>query len=475
MHAPKYPLAASAAFPFRARAVTDPEPAPRLAGPRLDRLPVCRFHWRLLGLIGAGLFVDALDLYIQGAVLAELVRTGESTASGNATFLSMTFAGLTLGSLSGGWLADRFGRRRLYQLNLLVFGLATLAAAFAPDFGALLACRFVAGLGLGAEVITAYGTLTEFVPARERGVWQGRLSALSNLGLPVSALMAWVLIPRFGWRSLFAVVGVLSFVVWFTRKYMPESPRWYESRNRHVEAEATLRDIESEVERLTGSRLDPVTAGAVAPEAGFPARALFRGPMARRMTLAITLMVAMNFTLYAFTGWFPTILVQKGVPIARTLLITTLVQLGSLPGAFLGAWVMDRFGRKTALIAISTLGAVVSATYSSIDQPAALVAIGFLLVALIYCLLAITYGAYVPEIFPTTVRLTGFGFSNAAGRLSNVIAPYGVALLLRAYGAGAVYVAIAGALVVQAMAVAWMGEETRRRSLEDIARTPSSG
>ena len=99
-------------------------------------------------MIGAGLFVDALDLYIQGAVLAELVRAGESTESGNATFLSLTFAGLTLGSLSGGWLADRFGRRTLYQLNLLVFGLATLGRV--PRLSRAARLRFVSGLGLGA-------------------------------------------------------------------------------------------------------------------------------------------------------------------------------------------------------------------------------------------------------------------------------------------------------------------------------------
>src|SRR3954453_1357030 len=167
-------------------------PAPPIgvnAGARLDRLPICRFHYRLLYLIGAGLFLDSLDLYIQGPILAFLLSTNFSDINGNARFLSATFLGLIVGTLISGSCGDRFGRRVMYQVNLLLFGVASLLAAFAPSLGILVLCRFAMGVGLGGEVIISYGTLAEFLPPYARSTWQGKLAFLSNLAIPLSALL----------------------------------------------------------------------------------------------------------------------------------------------------------------------------------------------------------------------------------------------------------------------------------------------
>src|SRR4029079_445291 len=122
------------------------------AGARLDRLPISPFHYRIFWLVGAGMFFDGYDLYIAGGVLASAIQTGFSTLPQNLQFISLTFVGMTLGSLITGFVGDRYGRRFTYQINLLVFGLASLAAAVAPDMTVLIACRFVQGLGLGAEI-----------------------------------------------------------------------------------------------------------------------------------------------------------------------------------------------------------------------------------------------------------------------------------------------------------------------------------
>ena len=141
------------------------------AGGRLDRLPISSFHYRIFWLIGAGMFFDGYDLYIGGNVLGATVQSGFSTLAQNAQFISFTFIGMTFGSLMAGFLGDHFGRRFTYQVNLLVFGLASLAAAFVPDMQSLIACRFVMGLGLGAEIVVGYSTMTEFVPPQRRGKW----------------------------------------------------------------------------------------------------------------------------------------------------------------------------------------------------------------------------------------------------------------------------------------------------------------
>jgi MFS transporter, putative metabolite:H+ symporter len=134
------------------------------AGARLDRLPLSSFHRRIFFLIGAGMFFDGYDLYVGTHVLGSTVQSGFSSLNQNAQFVSATFFGMTLGSLITGFLGDRYGRRFTYQFNLMIFGLASFVAAFAPNMDILNLLRFVMGLGLGAEIVVGYSTLTEFVP-----------------------------------------------------------------------------------------------------------------------------------------------------------------------------------------------------------------------------------------------------------------------------------------------------------------------
>ena len=154
------------------------------AGARLDRLPISSFHYRIFWLVGAGMFFDGYDLYIAGGVLASAIQTKFSTVPQNLQFISLTFVGMTLGALITGFVGDKMGRRFTYQINLLIFGLASLAAAFAQDMNQLIVCRFVQGLGLGAEIVVGYSTLTEFVPPKTRGRWLSMMAFIVVAGFP---------------------------------------------------------------------------------------------------------------------------------------------------------------------------------------------------------------------------------------------------------------------------------------------------
>src|ERR1700760_4302196 len=188
------------------------------AGARLDRLPIGPFHHRILILIGIGMFFDGFDIYIAGTVLGVSLKTGFSTLQQNALFVSATFVGMMLGSFGTGFLGDRYGRRFTYQFNLLVFGLASLAAAFAPTMTFLIACRFVMGVGLGAENVVGYSTMTEFAPARDRGRWLALTAVIVVTGLPIASLISSVVIPAFTWRAMFVLGGVGALIVWYFRK-----------------------------------------------------------------------------------------------------------------------------------------------------------------------------------------------------------------------------------------------------------------
>ena len=153
------------------------------AGARLDRLPASRFHYRILGLIGGGMFLDAFEIYLQGAVLAALIGIGWSTPAQNANFLSATFAGMVIGAWLAGITGDRYGRRFSYQANLLIFGLASLAGAAAPSMEWLIAARFIMGIGLGAEIVVGYVTISELTPPASRGRWGAGLATITNSAL----------------------------------------------------------------------------------------------------------------------------------------------------------------------------------------------------------------------------------------------------------------------------------------------------
>ena len=153
-------------------------------------------------LIGAGMFFDGFDIYVVATVLGATLKSGFSTLGQSAQFVSVTFLGMMVGSFVTGFLGDRYGRRFNYQANLAIFGLASIAAAFAPTMAVLILLRFVVGVGLGAENVVGYSTLTEFIPPKSRGKWLGGMSVFVVSGLPATALVGTLLIPIFGWRAI---------------------------------------------------------------------------------------------------------------------------------------------------------------------------------------------------------------------------------------------------------------------------------
>ena len=288
------------------------------AGARLDRLPLGAFHRRILALIAAGMFFDAFDIYLQGSLLGALVHDGWSTPAINASFLSYTFLGMLVGACAAGLIGDRFGRRASYQINLAIFGAASLAAAFAPNMTVLIALRFVMGLGLGAEIVVGYATLSEFVPPSHRGRWVGLLSLITNLAVTATGFVSLAVIPTVGWRALFVIVGIGAAAVWIARKNMPESPRWLEARGRLVEAEAVLSAIEAECGGAAALPPPNLTVRSAAP---VPDRLsyLFSPQLLRRTLLALLTGVVSTTVLYGFNGWLPTFLVKQGHGIVATL------------------------------------------------------------------------------------------------------------------------------------------------------------
>jgi len=438
------------------------------AGARLDRLPASRFHYRMLGLIGGGMFLDAFEIYLQGAVLAALIGIGWSTPAMNANFISVTFAGMVVGAWFAGILGDRYGRRFSYQANLLIFGLASLAGAAAPSMEWLIAARFIMGIGLGAEIVVGYVTIAEIVPPSSRGKWGSALAVITNSSLFVSALIARLVIPNIGWRWMFVIVGIGALIVWQLRKRMPESPRWLEAHGELDEADRVLKEIEGQVERSTGRKLEPVSASA-APRASGTADSLselFSASMIRRTITGSVILITLNTAIYGFIAFLPSFMVRQGLTITTSLNYTTLMSFGGPVGALIGMWLADKLGRKPCMIIFSLAAICFGSLYPNLVDPTYVTLGGFALVTSIYVLVGVAWSLYVPELFPTVIRMRGAGFCNTLGRMFTILTPQITTLLFAWAGVTAVVGYVVALLVLQGIVVLAFGVETKQVSLE---------
>jgi putative MFS transporter len=435
------------------------------AGSRLDRLPIGPFHRRIMLLIGIGMFFDGFDIYLAGTVLGVTLKTGFSTLNQNAIFISATFVGMMLGSFGTGFLGDRYGRRFTYQFNLLMFGLASLAAAFAPNMMILIACRFVMGVGLGAENVVGYATMTEFVPARSRGKWLGFTTVCVVTGLPVALLLASLVVPNFGWRAMFVLGGIGALIVWYLRKALPESPRWLEAVGRSEEAEALMQSIEREA-----SQGRPLPAPSAAPTVAVSSElaTLFAPPLLSRMIVGSVCLITINTLLYGFVTWLPVFFIKQGLSIATSFGYSLLMALGAPVGSAIGALTADRWGRKPTIIGASLISVVLGVIYPMISDPVLLPAVGFALTVPIYVLVALLFGIYIPELFPTEVRLRASGIVNTLGRGATIVTPFLVVMLFEARGVAGVMALMVGLLLLQIVTVWALGIEPRHRSLEEL-------
>jgi len=435
------------------------------AGARLDRLPVSAFHRRILMLIGIGMFFDGYDVYVAATVLGATLNSHFSTLAQNAQFVSVTFIGMMIGSFLTGFLGDRYGRRFTYQANLIIFGLASIASAFAPTMLVLILLRGVMGVGLGAEMVAGYAAMTEFLPPQARGRWCGILNAVVVTSLPVSALASTLLIPRFGWRLMFVIGGVGALIVWYLRKAMPESPRWLESIGRIDEAEAMLQKIESEV-GLYHKLPEPAASAPAVPSRNFAA--LFGPGLASRLFVGATTLIVANTLIYGFVTWLPTFFVQQGLSIANSFKYSFLMTIGAPVGAAIGSLTADSIGRKPAIIGASLFTIISGSVYPFIRDPVVLPIAGFLLVVPIYILVALLFAIYIPELFPTDVRMRAVGFCNTLGRAATIVTPFLVVFLFRAYGVGGVVTLMIGLLILQILVVHFLGIEPKLRRLEQM-------
>ena len=432
---------------------------------RLDRVPLNRFHWRLLILSGLGWMFDAMDVLMLSFLLTPIRAEFKLDATGVGLVASATFVGMFLGAAAAGRLADRYGRRTVFTTTLVIFSIGSLLSALAPTFETLLAARIIAGLGLGGELPVVATLVSELSPRAQRGRMIVLLESFWAYGTILAGIVAITVVANYGWRWGFAAGALPALYVAYLRRALPESPRFLAEKGRAPEADAVVR----RVERAGGGALLTL-APAVAPTRAGRTRIseLFSGRYARRTMMLWILWFGVVLTYYGIFLWIPSILATRGLSEVHSNEFFFLSTFAQVPGYFSAAWFVERFGRKPTLVAY-LLGTAASAFMFG---NAGTGTDAFIWAALLSFFNLGAWGVvytYTPELYPTSVRGTGSGVAAAVGRIGGIIGPYLTPVLVPAIKVNGTFALFMALLLITAAAVALLGEETRGRSLEEIA------
>jgi putative MFS transporter len=450
---------------------------------RLDRLPKSRYIRKLIILLSLGACFEFYDLFFSAYIAPAFYSSGIFTPTtkgflgidGFASFVAALFAGLFVGTLVFSPVADRFGRRAIFSFSLLWYSVCTFVMALQSTAAAINLWRFLAGIGLGLEMITVNAFVSELAPKEKRGRAFAFVQTLSFSAVPVAAFASAVLVPRHllgldGWRWVVIIGASGAIFVWFIRRAIPESPRWLEQRGRLEEADRLMQDIEQRVRLETGAALpEPrLVEGDVYPARGSLSEVWNKAYRART-SLLIVFHVLQPIGYYGFASWVPTLLLAEGVNVTRSLQYTFLMALASPLGPLVGMAFADVFERKWQ-IAWSALSIAACGLLFAQQRTAAGVVLFGILITLSSNWMSFSYHTYQSELYPTRIRARAVGFVYSWSRLSTVFSSFLIAFFLRNYGTAGVFIFIACSMLMVFVLVGGLGPRTTRRRLEEIAR-----
>src|SRR5712671_2071038 len=349
-------------------------------GEQLDNARMGPIHWRVLGLVAAGYFFDVIDFTIFGALVPDIIKSGFATAYQVSWIGFATLIGLGIGTLGQGEFTDRFGRKAVYQFNLLLFGLATILAAlppmpaigFDPGFWWVLVFRLLAGVGLGAEQPLCFSYTAEYAPKRIRG----RVIALMQFiggawPWPVGVLLTLALRDKVGWRGIWIIIGVGALIIFILRFSLPESPRWLAIHGHGQRALDLLQRM-----GLRTVPLETLSTDAASRAHRDPIATVFRDYPGRVVAGMICFFAFFSIAL-GLGAWLPNILAERGFTIAKSLNSIFWITLAfPIASAFM-MYSLERFGRKpTASIAFILTG-VFGLIWANATSEWMVLAIGF--------------------------------------------------------------------------------------------------
>jgi putative MFS transporter len=448
---------------------------------RMDRLPATKSVWKLVILLSLGYFFELYDLLYTGYIAPGLVKSGILTSStpglfgttGVASFIAALFAGLFIGTISCGFLADKFGRRAIFTYSLLWYVVANVIMAFQDTATGLNFWRFIVGIGIGVEMVTIGTYLSELVPKQIRGRAFACGQAVGFTAVPVVAFLAYLLVPLKpfgldGWRWIVLIGCHGAVFVWWIRLNLPESPRWLAGKGRFEEADHIVSNLEAKVLKEYGRPL-PTPAPAeniVTVEGRF--RDMWVPPYRKRTLMMIAFNVFQTIGYYGFANWVPTLLVKQGITVTTSLMYSSIIALAAPLGPIIGLFIADRFERKHVIVAMAGVNVLCGVLFSQAAGTVFLISMGICL-TLAGNIISYSYHTYQAELFPTSIRARAIGFVYSWSRISAVFTSFFIAAVLHKFGVTGVFIFIASAMIIVIFAISVFGPRTKDVALEKIS------
>ena len=383
-----------------------------------------------LGLIREGLFVATAP--------------SPFALRGFASFVSAGFAGMFFGTLIFSWISDRFGRKATFTYSLVWYSAATFVMSFMHDAASIDLWRFIAGLGIGVQLVTIDAYISEIAPKDERGYWIAFSQFIGYLAIPIAALLAYLLVPhRFagleGWRFVALVGSLGGVIVWFLQRGLPESTRWSAARNEHGHTRVA-----------------------------HAWRAIWSSAYRGRTSMLVAFNLAQTIGFYGFTSWVPIFVAAHGVGFAKSLQYAFIIAVLNPLGPILAMRVADRWQRKWQIVTLALVIAAGGMLFALARAPWSIIVCG-IIVTLANAWFSSAFHAYQAELYPTRIRAQAVGFVYSWSRFSSTFVGFLIAAVLRTYGTAGVFTVIAVAMAVVAFVIGVFGMRTNRVELEELA------
>ena len=436
-------------------------------GTALDDAKISPLHRKIVALIAAGYFFDVIDFTIFGSLVPYLLQSKFATGPEVAAIGSATIFGLFVGPAGQGQFSDRFGRRFIYQFNLLLFGIFTILGALAPTVTLLIVCRFIAGVGLGAEQPLCFVYAGEYSPKAIRG----RILAIVHfiggacvwpIGTALVLLFGGMLdTPEHVWRGIWLAIGIGALIVWVLRFALPESPRYLATHGRGDEALAVLTrlGIEGPKEKLTTDAASNTKSDPFAVVfSQFPVRVI----------AGMICFTAFFGVAIGLGAWLPNIMNAKGFSITKSLQYTLAMNFAVPCASIFMMYALDKFGRKITSVCAFICAGIMAVVFSNAVTAVQLMVAGFIMIFFVQ-VAGNSMQIFASEVFPTNARTSGFGWAAGVGRLATAFIMPTILWVQSGYGLTTVFVCLAILLVIAAAAVTQLGPESRQKGLDEIA------
>ena len=431
-------------------------------GNALDGAKLSNLHYKVIALIAAGYFFDVIDLIVLGALIPDMIGSKFATPAEAAWIGSATVFGMFIGGVAQGEFSDRWGRKTVYQFNLLLFGIFTILGALSSTVWMLVACRFIAGLGLGGEQPLAFAYAGEYSPKRIRGRILAFVHFVGGACVwPISTLFTLAFRDIIGWRGVWVVIGIGALLVWIFRFALPESPRFLATHGRGNEALDVL-------ERLGLKRpTEPLATDAASDTKSDPFRLVF-SQFPTRVIAGMICFSAFFGVAIGLGGWLPNIMHDKGFTITKSLTFTLGMNLAVPCASLFMMYALDKYGRKITAV-LSFIGAgIMAIVFANVGNDTELLIAGFIMVFFIQ-VSGNSMQIFASEVFPTNARASGFGWAAGVGRLSTAGIFIAIPWIQKGWGLTAVFACIAALLIIAAIGVTQMGPEARQKGLDEVA------